>query len=154
MAKRRESSAAPAKRTVQCYLCARRFEISSIAATVSCPGCFKPLLVEDVVVKSYQAVKKIQTCGRITVQKRGRVVADLIEGHEGVEVLGICHANVVSGRKVWVGPKAELKGNLSAPAIEVDPTANVLGGFFTIPNAGLDMNGIPVRNGRGSGKKR
>jgi hypothetical protein len=153
MAKRRDSSTTQggAQRTVQCYLCGRRFEISAIAATVSCPGCFKPLLVEDVVVKGYQAVKKIQTCGRITVQKRGRVVAELVEAHEGVEVLGICHANVVSGRKVWVGPKAELKGNLSAPAIEVDPTANVLGGFFTIPNAGLDLEGIPARQ---NGKKR
>jgi hypothetical protein len=150
MAKRRENSAQP-QRTVQCYLCRRRFEISSIAATVSCPGCYKPLLVEDVIVKSYQAVKKIQTCGMITVQKRGRVVAEMIEGHEGVEVLGICHANVVSGRRVRIGPKAELKGNLSAPAVEIDPSANVLGGFFAIPNAALDMEGIPVR---GNGKKR
>jgi hypothetical protein len=151
MAKRRDSSSQP-QRTVQCYLCARRFDISAIAATVSCPGCFKPLLVEDVVVKSYQAVKKIQTCGRLTVQKRGRVVAELVEAHEGVEVLGIMHANVVSGRSVRIGPRAEWKGDLRCPAVQIDPSANILGGYFVIPDRTLGLEDLPARNG--TGKKR
>jgi DNA-directed RNA polymerase subunit RPC12/RpoP len=151
MAKRRDSSTTQAQRTVQCYLCGKRFEISAIAATVSCPGCFKPLLVEDVVVKGYQAVKKIQTCGRITVQKRGRVVAELVEAHEGVEMLGIMHANVVSGRPVRIGPRAEWKGDLRCPAVQIDPSANILGGYFVIPDRTLGLEDLPVR---GNGRKR
>ena len=151
MARRRDSTAQP-QRTVQCYLCGKRFEISAIAATVSCPGCYKPLLVEDVTVKGYQAVKKLQTCGRITVQKRGRVVADLVEAHEGVEVLGVMHANVVSGRSVKIGPKAEWKGDLRCPAVKIDPSANILGGYFVIPDRTLGLEDLPERNG--TAKKR
>ena len=151
MARRRDSTT-QSHRTVQCYLCGRRFEISAIAATVSCPGCYKPLLVEDITVKGYQAVKKLQTCGRITVQKRGRVVADLVEAHEGVEVLGVMHANVVSGRSVRIGPKAEWKGDLRCPAVQIDPSANILGGYFVIPDRTLGLEDLPAWNG--TGKKR
>lgn len=131
---------------VQCYLCRRRFEVGSKAMTVSCPGCHKPLLVQDVVVKTLQAVKKLQTCGRITVQKKGRIIAELVEAHEGLDVRGVIQANVICGAMVRLGPTAQWRGDCNAPAIRIDPGATIEGGLFTIPDTSLDLEDMHKSN--------
>lgn len=86
-----------AQRSVQCYHCRRRFEVGVRAVTVSCPGCHKRLVIEDLVIKNAQAYTKLQTCGRVVVQRRGHVMASLVEAHAGIEVLGVLEANAVTG---------------------------------------------------------
>ena len=77
------------------------------------------LRLEDVVVKTVEAVRKIQTCGKVVVQKKGRVVAQLVEAQLGVVVEGTMEANVVSGGPVAIGPKAQWKGDCSAPSVSI-----------------------------------
>lgn len=120
-------------RIVQCYHCDQRFEVGSKAMTVSCPACFKPLMVQDLNIKTLEAVKRLETCGKIVILKKGRVMADRVIGMEGVEVEGIMHGNVRSGAPVRIAAGAEWKGDLEAPGIELDPSAVVLGGFWRIP---------------------
>jgi len=100
---------------VQCYHCRHRFEVSRQTLTTVCPKCSKSLTVEDVVIKTAHGVRKIQTCGRLVVQKKGHVIAQLIEAHDGVEVEGILEGKVISGGPVRIGPKASWKGDCSAP---------------------------------------
>lgn len=118
---------------MQCYHCDQRFEVGSKAMTVSCPSCFKPLMVQDLNIKTLEAVKRLETCGKIVILKKGRVMADRVVGMEGVEVEGIMHGNVRSGTPVRIAAGAEWKGDLEAPGIELDPSAVVLGGFWRIP---------------------
>jgi DNA-directed RNA polymerase subunit RPC12/RpoP len=119
-------------REVRCYHCGKAFEIAAKAMTVSCPGCFKPVLVEDIVVRNAQGNTTLQTCGRLVVQRRGRVVAKKICASEGVEMLGILEANVQSEGAVRIGATGRWSGNCRAPALKVDAGANIMGGFFEI----------------------
>jgi|SRR5678815_402834 hypothetical protein len=133
-------------RTVQCYHCRHRFEVSRQTLTTVCPKCSKSLTVEDVVIKTAHGVRKIQTCGRLVVQKKGHVIAQLIEAHDGVEVEGILEGKVISGGPVRIGPKASWKGDCSAPTLEVELGGKIERGFFVIPDDSLGLADLP-RNG-------
>ena len=121
-------------RTVQCYLCRRRFEVGARAQSTSCPGCNKPVIVEDIIVKQLKPVKRVQTCGRIVVQKKGRIISEFVEAHEGIEVLGVLQADVISGGPVIIGAKARWKGDLRAPSLEIKQGARIEGGRFSVPD--------------------
>jgi len=129
----------PSPRTVQCYHCRRRFDVGEQAMTIPCPGCHKTITVDDVIVKSLQSVRKLQTCGRLVVQKRGQVRAELVEAHRGVEVEGVLEANVLSGGPVRIGAKALWKGDCRAPSLAVEPGGTISSGFFVIPDHSLGV---------------
>lgn len=101
--------------------------------STSCPGCNKPVIVQDVIVKGLKTTQKLQTCGRVVIKPRGRVTAGLIEAQGGLEVLGILTGNVTSAGPVVIGPKACWKGDCRAPTLEVKLGAKIESGFFEIP---------------------
>ncbi len=119
-------------RTVQCYHCRHRFEVSPQTMTTVCPKCSKPLTVEDVVIKTAHSVRKIQTCGKLVVQKKGRVIAQTVEAIGGVEVEGILEAKVISGGRVRIGAGGQWRGDCAAPSLEVEQGGRIDGGFFEI----------------------
>jgi hypothetical protein len=131
------------QRHIQCYHCRHRFEIGWQARTTSCPKCSKQLLVEDVVVKTYEAVRKIQTCGKVVVTKKGRVIAQLVEAHGGVEVEGILEASVISGGTVRIHAKAHWKGDCRAPSLAVELGGIITSGYFVIPDDSLGLADMP-----------
>lgn len=131
-------------RTIRCYHCGHGFDVSAQTMTTVCPKCSKPLTVEDVVIKTAHAVRRIQTCGRLIVQKKGRVIAQSVEAAGGVQVEGILEAKVTSGGKVWIGPKGQWRGDCAAPSLEVEEGGRIDGGFFEIA-AGRD--GLPAPAG-------
>ena len=119
-------------RQVQCYHCRSQVEVSPRAMTMTCPRCHKRLQLEDVVVKAAQGLTKLQTCGRILIEKKGSVRADLVEAHEGIEVLGAIRAKVVSGGPVLIGEKAKWHGDCRAPSVRIGDGAKIEGGYFEI----------------------
>jgi len=122
-----------ATKTVECYHCRHDFNVSGRAMSTSCPGCNKPVIVQDVIVKGLTTTRKLQTCGRVIIKPRGRVIAGLIEAQEGVEVLGVLNGNVTSAGPVVIGPKARWKGDCRAPTLKVKLGARIESGFFEIP---------------------
>ena len=122
----------PRARDIRCYHCGRAFEIGARAMTVSCPACFRPVLVEDIVVKNAQGNTTLQTCGKLVVQRKGRVTAKKIHAIEGVDMMGILDANVESEGEVRIGPTGKWKGDCHAPVLKVEVGAEIMGGFFAI----------------------
>ncbi len=102
--------------------------------TIPCPGCHRNVTLDDVVVKSLKSVIRLQTCGRVVVERRGSIKAELVEAHQGVDVYGVMEANVLSGGPVRIGPKAEWKGDCRAPSLEVELGGKITGGYFVIPD--------------------
>ncbi|MFW6060159.1 MAG: polymer-forming cytoskeletal protein [Phycisphaeraceae bacterium] len=131
-------------RTVQCYHCHHRFEVGGRAQSTSCPGCNKPVIVGDMVIKQLKGpLKEVRTCGRIEIHKRGRVLAELIEAHGGIECLGTIDAQrVLSGRPVTLGPKSRFKGDLTAPSLKIQKGARIDGGRFTVPDDALGLGDL------------
>ena len=103
--------------------------------SIPCPGCNKPVLIEDVIVKGYKGVITVETCGKLIVRRRGRVVAQQrIIAHQGIEVEGTVESpRVMSGGPVRIGPKGVWKGDLRAPSLEVQEGAKIRNSHFTIP---------------------
>lgn len=121
--------------------------------TMTCPRCHKRLQLEDVVVKAAQGLTKLQTCGRILIEKKGSVRADLVEAHEGIEVLGAIRAKVLSGGPVVIGEKAKWQGDCRAPSVRIGDGAKIEGGYFEIASyeqgLQLGLSELPgVRNGQ------
>jgi cytoskeletal protein CcmA (bactofilin family) len=130
---------APSLRTIQCYHCRHRFEVASKAMSIPCPKCAKALVVEDVVIKTAHNVRKIQTCGKLIVEKKGRVVAQSVEAQGGVEVEGYLEAKVQAGGHVKIGAKAQWKGDCAAPSLEVELGGRIERGYFVIPEDPLGV---------------
>jgi hypothetical protein len=99
-----------ATRTIECYLCGRRQDVSVKALSTNCPGCNKAIRIEDLVVNTYTPVNDLETCGRIVVTKKGRVAAKRIRAGDGIECEGTLHGAVETPGDVTLGAKAEWKG--------------------------------------------
>jgi len=124
----------PPTRAIRCYNCRHPFEVAQKAMTVSCPKCYKQLLVQDIVVNKTHSVRKLQTCGKILVEPRGHVIAQVVDAVEGIEVRGAMEAGAVTASQVHLTGKSKFKGDCRAGAIYIELGAQIGGGFFRIPD--------------------
>ena len=121
------------KRNVRCYLCGHRFEVSARTLSTACPGCFAAIKVEDVVVKTYLPVNDLQTCGKITITRRGRVAARRIQCGDGIVCEGSMEGSVETDGEVTLGAKASWKGKaLQSRSLSIADGAK-LQGLIVVP---------------------
>lgn len=124
------------KATVICLHCGKSQDVGRRAMTITCKFCSKSLRLEDLRFKEYQARRVIETCGIITIEKKGHVIADRVYCG-GLIVRGKLRGHILSRGPVLVSPDAEIKGDVIAPTIAVGAGA-VLEGNYEI---GQPMNG-------------
>src|SRR5215210_2116336 len=96
--------------TIICLHCDKQQEVGRKAMSITCKFCSKSLKLEDIPIKDYQARRVIETVGVVTVEKKG---------------------SAKSRGAVFVGPEAEIKGDVIAPAIAVGAGA-ILEGKYEI----------------------
>jgi hypothetical protein len=116
--------------TIVCLYCNKPQDVGRKAMSVTCKFCNKSLKLEDIRYDKYEARRNIDTCGIVTVDKKGNVVADKINCG-GLVVRGKIKGTVVSRGPVLVGPEAEIKGDVSAPTLAVGAGA-ILEGKYVI----------------------
>ena len=122
-----------AKREIRCYFCGHRFGVSTRTMSVPCPHCNKALKVEDITVKSYLPVNDLQTCGRITIAKNGRVVAKVIRSGDGIDCEGTLEGALETDGPITLGDKASWKGkSLMCKSIAIAEGAKLVG-YMKIP---------------------
>lgn len=78
--------------------------------SVPCPRCNKALKVEDVHVKTYVPVNDLQTCGKITVAKNGRVVAKVIRAGAGIDCDGTLEGAIEADDHMVLNDHSTWKG--------------------------------------------
>lgn len=116
------------KRDIRCYYCGHTFQVSTKTMSVPCPHCNKALKVEDIAVKTYLPVNDLQTCGKITIAKNGRVVAKLIRAGDGIECDGTLEGAIETDGQIHLGPKASWKGkSLFSTKLEIAEGAKLVG---------------------------
>lgn len=120
---------------VACLYCGKPIEVSRKAMSVTCKYCHKPLKLEDVQIKVYEARRNIDTCGIVTVERKGHVVSEKINCG-GLIVRGKVKATVNSRGPVLVGPEAEIKGDVVAPKLAVGAGAILSGRYQIGPRTG------------------
>ena len=122
------------KATIVCLHCGKSQDVGRKAMTITCKFCSKSLRLEDLRFKEYQARRVIETCGIITVEKKGNVVADRVTCG-GLIVRGKLRGDILSRGSVLVSPEAEIKGDVTAPTLAVGAGA-VLEGHYEIGQPG------------------
>jgi len=120
--------------TIVCLYCNRPQEVGRKAMSVTCKFCNKSLKLEDIYFKEYQARRVIDTCGIVTVEKKGNVIADKINCG-GLVVRGKIKGTVLSRGPVLVGPEAEIRGDVTAPRLAVGAGAILEGNYDIGPKA-------------------
>ena len=134
----------PARRDIRCYLCGHRFKVSARTMSVPCPHCHRALKVEDVIVKSYLPVNDVQTCGKITVAKTGRIVAKMIRSGDGIECEGTLEGAVETDGEMNFGPKASWKGGtLCSKSLNIADGAKLIG-VIRVPWTRAEPKGAPA----------
>jgi len=98
----------------------------------SCPHCHRQLAIADIVVRDQHWGSRLQTCGRIVIERAARVRVQFVQACEGIEVQGSLQGRVVSYGPVTLGDGSSLDGDLEAPAVYVAPGAQIVGGRFRI----------------------
>ncbi len=121
----------PATREVVCTHCEKTIEIPATAMSVSCRHCHRRVIIEDLEIKTYHAVMRVATAGRVEVQKKGTLVADVRVNELAVE--GNLKGNVTALDRVAVGKKATLEGNVSCRKLSVEPGAKLQGHYRVDP---------------------
>ena len=116
--------------TIQCLFCHQRQEVARRAMSITCKFCHKRLKVEATSVTHYEAWRQFATCGLLTVEKAGTVVADVILCGRLV-VRGKVKGKIESQGPVLIGRDAEVNGDVTAPALAVGAGA-VLKGRYEI----------------------
>lgn len=96
--------------------------------SVPCPRCNKALKVEDIHVKTYVPVNDLQTCGKITVAKNGRVVARVIRAGEGIDCDGTLEGAIEADAGIVLTNRSTWKGKtLVSPTLVVQDGAKLHG---------------------------
>ena len=116
--------------TIICLHCDRPVEVPKKVISFTCKHCHKPLRLEDIQFKKYEARRVIETCGVVTVEKKGNVVSDKVHCG-GMIIRGKIKGHINSRGPVLVGPEAEIKGNVTAPTIAIGAGA-ILEGRYEI----------------------
>lgn len=100
-----------------------------------CPHCNRRLVVEDVHVKRYHAVRELATCGNVVVDPRGSLVATVKAGN--LEIGGSVEGDIRAVGQVVLRKTGSVTGDIDAPRLVVENGA-ALDGFLRIgeePNA-------------------
>jgi hypothetical protein len=119
------------RQTIVCLYCGKPQEIGRKALSITCKFCNKALKLEDLAYKGYEARRTIETCGIVTVEKKGNVVISDRVICGGLIVRGKLRGNITSRGPVLVGPEAEIRGDVTAPTLAVGAGA-VLDGQYSI----------------------
>ena len=116
------------RQTIHCLYCGKPQEVGRRAMSVTCKFCSKPLKLENIQFDKSQARRVIDTCGIVTVEKKGNVVADQINCG-GLVVRGKVKGEITSRGPVLVGPEAEIRGDVTAPSLAVGAGAILQGRY-------------------------
>ncbi|MHC4137485.1 MAG: bactofilin family protein [Planctomycetota bacterium] len=119
-------------RGVICTHCDRPIEIPATAMSVSCRHCHRRVIIEDLQIKSYHAVTRLATAGRLEVAKKGKLVAQVRVQEMVVD--GQVEGNVTALDRLDISKKGAVVGNVCCRRLTVQLGARLAGHFTVDPN--------------------
>lgn len=112
-------------REVVCYHCLTPLAVPGAARSLTCPNCYKGLVLDDFHVKDSAWCGRLLTCGRVFIDRRARTITRSVQAGDGVEVYGTLEARVMSQGHVLVARGGTLRGEVRAASLTVEPGAVV-----------------------------
>jgi predicted acyltransferase (DUF342 family) len=124
------------RQVVVCLYCEKPQEVGRKTQSMTCKFCNKSLRLQDMPFKTYAAQRTIETCGTVTIEKKGNVVVTHHILCGGLVVRGKVKGSIKSRGPVMVGPEAEIRGDVTAPALAVGAGAILEGKYDIRPENG------------------
>ena len=121
-----------------CPRCETGIEVSTNARSIPCPGCHQTLYTEDEKVKEYCARREFFSEGKITVTKKGTLIADVRV--RSLVIQGEVRGPVRSREGIQVGKTGRLFGDFTAPILRVEAGARIIGKCAFGPKAEIHAN--------------
>jgi len=97
--------------------------------TSTCRHCHRRVMLEDLRIKAYHAVVRLETAGKLEVQARAQVVAEVRVNE--LSVKGKVKGNVTCLGPVYLHKKAEVLGDIRCRSLKVEAGA-VIDGFLVV----------------------
>jgi hypothetical protein len=94
------------------------------AMSAFCPHCNERLILEDLTIKKFHAAREVNTCGDMTVERKGHVVASSIHV-ANLTVRGKLEGQVVARNRITISKTGSLRGEIEAPCLSVEMGANI-----------------------------
>ena len=120
------------QRIVRCCFCHHPFLVPAAGTILTCPKCSKRARVDDIVISGTEFRPKIETFGKVYVRRRAKRSARTINAGLGLEVLGELEADSVVCGKLYLGPASRWSGDCKTGSMNMDETASVLSGRFSV----------------------
>jgi hypothetical protein len=134
-----------ARRQILCPRCDAPQEVSRTTKSTSCPGCHRNVATQDLEIDEYCAKIELYTAGRVTVGKKGTLIADVRA--EEVVVRGQIKGPVRSRGPVLVEKGGRLFGNVTCPSLRVAEGGQLVGTIVTGPRAAeliAEVEAVPL----------
>lgn len=119
-------------REVLCHHCNRAIDVPVGAMTSNCRHCNRRVMLEDLKIKAYHAVVRLETAGKLEVLTRAHVVAEVRVNE--LTIKGKVKGNITCLGPVRIHKKAEVLGDIHCRDLKVEAGA-VMDGFVVVdPN--------------------
>jgi cytoskeletal protein CcmA (bactofilin family) len=113
-------------RTIICIYCRKSLNVGKLTLSIPCRFCQKNLVVEDINISGYAARRVIETCGTVTIEAKGDVIASCVTC-AALRLSGRLKGNVVSLGPVMIAASGILQGDVTAPFLAVAEGARLRG---------------------------
>ena len=104
----------------------------TLTPVLTCPGCYQRVRVEDIVINADVVERALETCGRLLIDRRGRVRTGRLAAGLSIEIRGQVAAGEVVTDRLYVGARAVISGDCRAGALVIEPGAVIGGGRFSV----------------------
>lgn len=123
-------------RVVQCPNCSGAQEVGASAQSVVCRQCNSTIKVTDQKITQYSATVALETCGSLTIEKKGALVVQKRVVASNLMLKGSLKGNTTVFESAHIAAGAQLVGELKARTLQVEDGASLKGYLHIVPGDG------------------
>jgi hypothetical protein len=123
-------------KTVCCPMCSGTLEIGATAQSVVCRHCNNTIKVGDQKITAYAATVSLETCGSLTIEKKGALVAQKRVVASSLILKGSLKGNTTIYESAHIAAGAQMVGELKARTLVIEDGATLKGFIEINPSGG------------------
>jgi hypothetical protein len=123
-------------RIIHCPNCSGAQEVGASALSVVCRTCNVSVKIADEKITQYSATVSLETCGSLTIEKKGALVVQKRVVASDLTLKGSLKGNTVVYDTARLSAGAQLVGDLKARVLTVEDGAALKGFIQVIPKDG------------------
>ncbi|MCY3023229.1 MAG: polymer-forming cytoskeletal protein [Planctomycetota bacterium] len=126
-------------RLIRCPNCSAAQEVSPAAQSVVCRHCNVTIRVTDQKITQYSATVSLETCGALTIEKKGALVVQKRVVVSNLTLKGSLKGDTLVYDTARIAAGAQLVGKLKARVLRVEDGAALKGYIEVVPANGCVM---------------